>query len=947
MTSGDPHFISITAAMKARGWAIAHRPALVIAAVLIFFGLVLWQISPPAGIRPPLPTDLPFDTFVGLRQFVLAQAGNSIPILASMGAAIIVLIWLIALPKGRVRQAISATIVVACALIALQAQVDLMSGRQAEGTALYLVAAAIFFTWCIVSRSTSQPPNGPASQRIGYPTNSVSRRVELILLTVVLGVSVFARIYELKRMPYGVDGDESKWTIEVVSTVVDGRDILSSEYHRRQLPMSFLMEAPFQWIMGAGLTPGRVGAAVYSIVASFVFYLLVRRLYDPPIALVATLLLAVSLPDITASRAGNVESYVRLWTALPLLGLAVALDTRELKHFLLTGVAVAGAMITYETLMPTVAATLTLALAAALREWRDWRMWLRRLAAMATAPAAVAIVTIDYLLGRIQYYQGYRSAAESYPLDEQLLRGVQGLLQPFYYGPLNDALFNRQGPYINGLLVPLLVLGIVYTIAHARRRGNAIALTWLAWAFIPIPIILHTPLPRILYPGVPVLYLLAAVAFVTIYRAISHAVQVPSLSASLGVLALTGFAVLNLTIWFQEIQDTPDEIRRRQVAEIVASTVDPSNLLLMPHFPFGETVEIERDLIDLTIRERHRATGTGDTRGEYRVVLFEDLLHTLSLEGGAYPRATVLYDLLRTEMAERRQAIISTMLRCYPTTQVEPAEYFDIYQIAGGDLAHPSCISTRLSITPPQRIINGGMATRIDIGWSLESASALQAASASQSMLVCSRSRNGIVWVEAESMGELRGWIADTQFVTGWSGTGYLADDPGSEFAATTIDVPQPGVYQVWVRSFRRQEDGFPAFIEIGGKTLVYGEPDPGILNTWRWQALDDVVSEAGQIAIRLTRPFDNSRTVFIALFTDAIVLSPDPNFDPGRDERWQPVLELRGPDQTSQASGVFETRFEPGSYRCEITVADGDRLIDESGAVGITSDPIYFEVKP
>jgi len=52
------------------------------------------------------------------------------------------------------------------------------------------------------------------------------------------------------------------------------------------------------------LTPGRIEVAVFSVVASYAFYRLARESTDTPTALVATLLLAVSLPDLTASRVG-------------------------------------------------------------------------------------------------------------------------------------------------------------------------------------------------------------------------------------------------------------------------------------------------------------------------------------------------------------------------------------------------------------------------------------------------------------------------------------------------------------------------------------------------------------------------------------------------------------------------------------------------------------------
>jgi 4-amino-4-deoxy-L-arabinose transferase-like glycosyltransferase len=925
----------------------AYGAGLACVICLIGFGLFLWIVSPSPGTRPP--DDRAFDVLLPLRRAMLTQAANSGLILAGLAVVGLAIIWTLALRGRRIQHAVSVSIVAVCGLLALQAQVYLMRQRHAAGMALYLFVGAAFFAWL----RASPPSPDPVS------TGGLSRRTERAVLALILAVALFGRVYDLKRLPYGIDGDESKWTIEVVSTMVDGRDALSSEYHRRYLPMSFWMEAPFQWIIGPGLTPGRIEVAVFSVVASFVFYRLARELTNAPTALVATLLLAVSLPDLTASRAANVESHTKLWAVLPLYGLAVALRTRRRRHFLLTGLALAGAMLTYETLMPIVGATLTLALVAAVRERRAWRAWLPRLAALATAPAAVAVVTIDYLLGRMQYYQGFRSQAEAFAPGEQLLHGIEGVLRPFYTAPMSDALYHRAGPLINGLLVPLLVLGGVYVVARRRERGHAFALTWLAWAFIPIPIVLHSPLPRILYPGVPVLYLFVAIALVTIYRSVSSAVQRPRLTVAIGALVLGSFALLNLTIWFQEVNDTDDELRRREAAEIAVATVEPGSLLLMPYVLPGETVNVEQGLMALLLRERRGAAPAG----EIRAVPLREFLPVLS-DTGATPRpVNALIDLSQITLPDDRRDVLAAFRSCYRSQRIATT-YFELYSMTAADVSDPICRSGRLSLAPLAGVIEGGAAIPIRIEWSLAPVAA------TRSELTCWRERDGLIWIEGESFGERVGWITDVQHVVGFSGEGYLADNPKSQYAATTVDVSQPGTYRLWVRSYRRQADAFSAFVEIGRappafvgplrdvwralaqaldfkrRIFVFGQPLPEALNVWQWQSLADLSLEPGTRSIRLSRPFDLSTGPFIALFVDAIVLSSDLDFDPRRDDRRLPVLQLRGSDGI-HSQGAFEVHFEPGRYRCQVGVSDGEKLVDETGAIGITSDPIDFEVKP
>ncbi|MGH2592498.1 MAG: hypothetical protein ACRDGG_03200 [Anaerolineae bacterium] len=444
-----------------------------------------------------------------------------------------------------------------------------------------------------------------------------------------------------------------------------------------------------------------------------------------------------------------------------------------------------------------------------------------------------------------------------------------------------------------------------------------------------------------------------ALALVAIYRAIVRATRLPRVMGTIGAVFLIGFVVLNLTIWFREVTDPFDELRRREIAEIAVATLEPDSPLVMPYVLPGETVDVERGLMALLIRERRQTTQAG----ELRAVLYRDLLPMLSHDVGAARQVTVLIDTTQDVLLDERLNIVNTLQRCYSFDRTTTT-YFDLYTLTASALAHPTCRSARLNIVPPPAPIEGGMTTTIPIEWSLDSTPA------SQSDLRCWRAYPDIVWIEAESFGDRVGWTTDARFVTDWLGDGYLADDRGSQYAATTVDVPHPGAYRLWVRAYRRQTDDFPAFIAIDrqlfavsadhlpplirvtGQLFPFGEADFGALNTWQWQPVADLTLESGLLVIGLTRPFDESRGRHIALFVDALALSANPNFDPRRDNRWQPALQMPGPNG-EQTRGTFEVHLEPGHYRCEVIVSDGEKLVDETGAVGITSDPIVITVTP
>jgi hypothetical protein len=221
----------------------------------------------------------------------------------------------------------------------------------------------------------------------------------------------------------------------------------------------------------------------------------------------------------------------------------------------------------------------------------------------------------------------------------------------------------------------------------------------------------------------------------------------------------------------------------------------------------------------------------------------------------------------------------------------------------------------------------------LTIDWSLDSIPASEAA------VTCWRNRSDLIWYEAETMPQLTGWKPDVAFVTDWSGTGYLADDfPGHVEAGGTISVPTTGTYSLWIRSYRRRVDDFPLHLEVNGRTYTFADSSLA-LDTWVWQKLDTINLNAGDLPVKLTRDFDRSHAEYFALFVDAIVLASDPNYDPNQSDRWQLAFEKNESFADKSTHGTFSISFDPGQYRCQLTARDADRLIDATGAVGVTHE--------
>jgi len=138
------------------------------------------------------------------------------------------------------------------------------------------------------------------------------------------------------------------------------------------------------------------------------------------------------------------------------------------------------------------------------------------------------------------------------------------------------------------------------------------------------------------------------------------------------------------------------------------------------------------------------------------------------------------------------------------------------------------------------------------------------------------------VLVEAESFAEPGGWSLDTQFIREMGSPYLLAHGLGTPVAdaTTTVKIPAPGTYHVWVRTkdwvARWKAPGTPGKFQV----LVDGKPLQTTFGTkgaeWGWQPGGTVTLAAGEIslALRDLAGFDG-RCDCIAFTTEA---TPPPN---------------------------------------------------------------------
>ncbi|MBN2506158.1 MAG: FAD-dependent oxidoreductase [Verrucomicrobia bacterium] len=173
------------------------------------------------------------------------------------------------------------------------------------------------------------------------------------------------------------------------------------------------------------------------------------------------------------------------------------------------------------------------------------------------------------------------------------------------------------------------------------------------------------------------------------------------------------------------------------------------------------------------------------------------------------------------------------------------------------------------------------------------------------------------VLVEAEHFTDHGGWSLDTQFIELMGSPYLLAHGLGQPVpdATTTVTLPRPGAYRVWVRTkdwvARWRAPGAPGRFEV----RINGQALPETFGTvgaeWFWQPGGTVEVHQARITLALhdLTGFDGR--------CDAVLLTDDPQFEPPNDAA--PVPEwrqrLRGLPEAPREAGAFDLVVVGGGY--------------------------------
>lgn len=902
-------------------WGLA---LLLVIAFLLIFLLIL---APPrlGGAIPIAPHEpgRPFYNLRWLREFARSQYEHFGLIISLAGnLAGVSLLFLAHLRRWRLAGELALALV--SLTLAALGQWWLNQDLLVVGAALYAFAVIGFASWAWLARRRLRAELEP---------QPVTRRGrEWLLLTGILALAAFARTYALQAVPYGVEGDESKWIYEVVRVMLDGRPDSSGEYHRDALPASFYMQAPFQRWLGTGILSARVGVVVYSLLGTLLFYWLARGLAPLPVAALATFLLSISVLDISASRLANVESHVKLWPILALALLLWAGRTRQWELYALSGIALAFGLLTYDTVWPMLAVILLLALIELLARRETLRAGSKQIAALIFPTLLILPILIPYFASRLAYYQ---IAEKGWNAGwwQALGQNLSLVLRSWFVAANFDFIYNRPGPQINALLLPLLALGVVVALFTLRQQFARWMLLWAVLIALPVPVLTASAFSRVYYPGLPAIYGLIALGIYGLGRELGRLLgpNLVALGKALGIVALVWLPLFNFYIYFNEVGDPPDRQIRREIGELVLTGMKAGDYLYLPYFSGGnDPLEIEIQSVELNLRAHFPAS---QIPGMFERIPYGVFLPTLQANAGEHSRVVVLLDKTTTTQRVSRDLAHHALLRCFPGGRLRTGHFFDRYTLDAAVLAQPRCLPVTADLRPAAN-------DAASLAWSLS------AGSATSIQLACEQARADVIAVEAENFGPGPGWQRDVSFVSGWQGEGYLADNYGSQFARLNLSLPAANLpAYAWVRYFKRAVDASPAFVYLGNQALPFADISSEQLNQWLWERAGPFDSVGGIQEWKLARPYQEEASQFMAIFIDALIITTDPQFDPQNDSHWQASYEAAYPLPQPASQGNIPLDLPAGRYRCAITVASELALVDAYGQTPLRSEVIEIDI--
>jgi len=833
-------------------------------------------------------------------------------------------------------------VIILAVLLAITAQIMIHGGNIVSGIVLYLLSAAGLIGWFRLN---------PKWTNIFNNQWRISPRAEIWSGIIVLVAVIFTRFYDLGYRVYGLEEDETKWTVQSwFSTILQLNRGDFATAHYTFLPVDFWVRSIFLRIFGLNFISARIESAFISIISIVFLYLLIRKLMmSPPTALLATLLFSFSFIELNTSHQALHDTPLGIWIMGGLYFLVAGLKDNKTWQFQLSGIFLAFGLLTYDTFFLTaifgVAVLLGTALFQVFVKHASPRKW-TQYTVITLWPIVLAYLffTQDYIAGRQLYYFSLlrKSISGDINLGAPILflwTNLKDLLATIFSGVVwQDSLLRWNGAMINPILLPFIVIGVAHNLSNLRRHYYFFLPVWFLSQVIP-PIVMGTVWPRVIFTCVPVLIIWGALGLWVFLAAIRALLENAKIK-----LAIPAFLLLIVTILSSDyhvftagINDPLDRQKRRELVDL---TIQSARYVPMVLFPYmlneDDTVYLESDVILFSVAGAHH-TGLA-AENNYSTIMFEDLLPSIwryrTIDG-----LDIIYDKTTSTLLSERQAALEVLMRCYPGAGLATSgRFFNVYHLTKDILQQPKCYqgASPVTISPQDgAILSPG--SPVIFSWNtngVESASF---------KLTLDRKTTGTYLIEAEDNFVGPGWEYISTYVNDFSGKGFLQDDWQAGEAQYSFPVPDSGRYRIWIKSYKRRVNDQHNFITINGKKMGFAG-DSNTLNEWVWEDLGTYDLSAGLLPLTLSRTYgkDEQYSVFI----DGLLITSDLTNPPNQVKVWNSIVDS-GEVPSSTSKYTLPELLAPGDYRWKVHIYDGTFLVDFTGARGLETPMSTFTITP
>ena len=842
----------------------------------------------------------------------------------------------IALPALRIPNPLILSLAI---LSAIFAQMLISSGNSISGIVLYLLCFTGLFIWFRLN---------PKWSGIFGNQLQISPRAEKIIICTLIGLSAFLRFYDLFSRAYGLNIDDVRWTLQSwYSTILmlNKGDLLSN-YHF--FPVGFWIRSVFLRIFGINFLSARIESATLSLFNILLLYLLVRKLFrSSSIALLSATLYSFSFVVLSVAHRPIGTTSTQVWITSTLYFLISSLQERKWWQFQVTGILLSLGLLTSWLFLPTLVLVILyligIGIIEIVKKRTPLRSWLQYMFMIIWPIFLIGIIytQVPANIQRIPIYdtlaQFFKNGIDFIGLYNFLSTNTNQLFTTMFSRiVVTDSLLSWDGPFINPLLLPFVLIGFFNNLRNFNHEYNGIIPLWLLFYILLGPIAMNTVSPKTLnFAMVPLMIwgALGLWTFLGMLRAWfvnrRFNLAVPFFIFSLSVITLSDYH-----IFVSGSPDSNDQVKLRELSDLSSKSADKVPMILYAYENNSEdSLAIESNIIMFSMAGR--AHIGLDSENHFNQIKADQILYSLQ-EFRNLSTLDLFFDKTTDSPAQGKDSL-DIMLKCYPDAELSASgQFYDVYHFDAMSLTHPICfqdVPPTLTYPSDDAILTFG--APLTLSWDNHGVRA------TSYLLTLERRTAGNYWIEVEKAFTGPHWISSSEFAEGFSDKGFLLDEWQAGNAQSSLAVSDPGEYRFWIRSYKRRVNDQHNFISINGKQVPFSS-DENPLDEWVWDDLGIYSLSKGPLPLILSRTYgkDEEYSVFI----DSLLITADTIAQPDKINIWEIAMNIGEVTSASNAH-IFTDDLPEGEYRWKVRIFEQDSLVDANGVRGLETSFASFKI--